>query len=307
MDLEFVSDIWVKFVSVISSISIRDVIDIIILAYILYKLIKIIRETRAQQLITGILIILGVYLVASWLQLKVMSYLLENFLQIGILAVIIVFQPELRRILEKMGQANVKSFGLFGGGGYKADDEAKNWDDTIEVIGEAVSQLSETRTGALIVIERTTRLGEQIDNGTVMDCIPSVATLGSIFFPKTPLHDGAVIIRNARIIAAGCFLPTPQKEERINKQLGSRHRAAIGMSENSDAIIVVVSEETGTISIAENGELTRGYTKERIIKYLKSQIMDEKNAGDKKLLGKLFTRKEKSDGGENDRENNAED
>lgn len=307
MDLEFISDTWVKFVSIVSSISIRDVIDIIILAYILYKLIKIIRETRAQQLLTGILIILGVYLIASWWQLKVMSYLLEIFFQIGILAVIIVFQPELRRILEKMGQANVKSFGIFGGGGYKADDEVKNWDDTIEVIGEAVSQLSETRTGALIVIERTTRLGEQIDNGTVMDCIPSVATLGSIFFPKTPLHDGAVIIRNARIIAAGCFLPTPQKEERINKQLGSRHRAAIGMSENSDAIIIVVSEETGTISIAENGELTRGYTKDRIIKYLKSQIIDEKLSSDKKLFGRLFTRKEKTDGGEeNDRENTEE-
>lgn len=304
--MEFISDIWVKFVSVVGSMTYRDVIDIIIIAYLLYKLIKIIRETKAQQLLTGILIILGVYLIASWWQLKVMSYLLENFFQIGILAVIIVFQPELRRILEKVGQTNVKSLGIFGGGGYKADDEAKNWDDTIEVIGEAVSQLSETRTGALIVIERNIRLGEQIDNGTVMDCIPSVATLGSIFFPKTPLHDGAVIIRNARIIAAGCFLPTPQKEERINKQLGSRHRAAIGMSENSDAIIVVVSEETGTISIAENGELTRGYTKERIIKYLKSQILTDKGTSDKGLLGKLFTRKEKTDAGESDRAKDEE-
>ena len=128
-----------------------------------------------------------------------------------------------------------------------------------------------------------------------MDCIPSVATLGSIFFPKTPLHDGAVIIRNARIIAAGCFLPTPQKEETINKQLGSRHRAAIGMSENSDAIIVVVSEETGTISIAENGELTRGYTHERLVKYLKSQIIPEKSQNEGNLFTKLIGRKDKKD------------
>src|SRR5699024_1862909 len=132
---------------------------------------------------------------------------------------------------------------------------------------------------------------------TGMDSDPSVPSLGTILLHKTTLHDGAVIIRNARIVAAGCFLPTPQKEERINKQLGSRHRAAIGMSENSDAIIVVVSEETGTISIAENGELTRGYTKERLIKYLRSQIIPEKKPAEATLLSKIIGRKDQKDGG----------
>ena len=246
------------------------------MTYIIYKGFKLVRETKAQQLITGIFIILVIYFIASpsVLDLRMMSYLLDNFFQVGLIALVVVFQPELRRILERVGRTNVKT--VFNSG-YRADNVTQNWADAIEVIGKAVEQLSETATGALIVIERTNRLGEQIENGTVLDCIPSVQILGNIFIKNTPLHDGAVIIRNARIIAAGCFLPTPQKEERINKQLGSRHRAAIGMSENSDAIIIVVSEETGTVSVAENGELTRGYNKESLTTYLRSKLIPDTN------------------------------
>lgn len=268
------ANIGARVLSVISSIQIIDIIDMLLMAYIIYKGFRLIRETKAQQLITGIVIVLAIYALASSLKLKMMSYLLQNFFQVGLIAIVVVFQPELRRVLERVGRANVKS--MFNSG-YRADNFEQNWADAIEVIGEAARQLSETSTGALIAIERQNRLGEQIETGTVMDCIPSVQTLGSIFFPKTPLHDGAVVIRNARIIAAGCFLPTPQKEETINKQLGSRHRAAIGMSENSDALIIVVSEETGTISVAENGELTRGYNKERLISLLRSKLIPENN------------------------------
>ncbi|HIS24211.1 MAG TPA: TIGR00159 family protein [Candidatus Faeciplasma gallinarum] len=292
--MEYITDMLSRFVSTVSSIDIKDVIDMILLTYCVYKGIKLVRETKAQQLLVGILIVVVVYIVVSELELKAMSYLLQNFFQVGLIALVVVFQPELRRILERVGRTNIRSLNIFNDG-YRADNATQNWSDAIDVIGEAASQLSESTTGALIVIERKIRLGEQIDTGTVMDCIPSVATLGSIFFPKTPLHDGAVIIRNARIIAAGCFLPTPQKEETINKQLGSRHRAAIGMSENSDAIIVVVSEETGTISIAENGELTRGYTHERLVKYLKSQIIPEKSQNEGNLFTKLIGRKDKKD------------
>ena len=294
MTMEYITDMLSRFVSTVSSIDIQDVIDMILLTYCVYKGIKLVRETKAQQLLVGILIVVAVYIVVSELELKAMSYLLQNFFQVGLIALVVVFQPELRRILERVGRTNIRSLNIFNDG-YRADNATQNWSDAIDVIGEAASQLSESTTGALIVIERKIRLGEQIDTGTVMDCIPSVATLGSIFFPKTPLHDGAVIIRNARIIAAGCFLPTPQKEETINKQLGSRHRAAIGMSENSDAIIVVVSEETGTISIAENGELTRGYTHERLVKYLKSQIIPEKSQNEGNLFTKLIGRKDKKD------------
>lgn len=294
----FLTNLASRILSAFASIQFIDVIDMFLMAFIIYKGYKLVRETKAQQLVTGIVIVVAIYALSSALKLKMMSYLLENFFQVGLIALVVVFQPELRRVLERVGRTNVKS--VFTSG-YRADDITQNWSDTIEVIGEAVSQLSDTATGALIVIERTNRLGEQIENGTVMDCIPSVPTLGSIFYPKTPLHDGAVVIRNARIIAAGCFLPTPQKEERINKQLGSRHRAAIGMSENSDAIIIVVSEETGTVSIAENGELTRGYTKERLVQYLRSKLIPETNH-DINIIGILKSGKERKNGRKKDEE-----
>lgn len=300
MLMERILDLLARITSTLTTITLIDIIDMLLLVFIIYKGIKFVRETKAQQLVTGIIILLGIYFISSMLELKVMSFLLENFFQIGILALIIVFQPELRRILERVGRANVKSLNMFGDQAH-AQNQANNWASAIDIIGEAVDQLSDTNTGALIVIERTIRLGEQIDTGTVLDCQPSVATFGSIFFPKTPLHDGAVVIRDARIHAAGCFLPTPQKEDSINKLLGSRHRAAIGMSENSDAIVIVVSEETGTVSIAENGELTRGYTKERLIQYLKSQLVPD-TTHDNKLLGMFKSGKERFSGRKNSKD-----
>ena len=287
-----ISDVISRSMSVLGSIRIVDIIDMLLLAYFIYKGIKLVRETKAKQLLIGIFIVIGIYLVSSAVELKAMTFLLENFLQVGILAIIIVFQPELRRILERVGSTNVKMFGE----NYKADSVAYNLTKMIDSVSLAASQLSETTTGALIVIERQTHLGDQIATGTVMDCLPSAATLGAIFYPKAPLHDGAVIIRNSRIIAAGCFLPTPQKEELINKQLGSRHRAAIGMSENSDAIVIVVSEETGTISVAENGELTRGFTKERLEAYLRTRLVPEKPQDKQPLWQRFFTRKEQKNG-----------
>ena len=146
----------------------------------------------------------------------------------------------------------------------------------IEAVCTACEQLSQTATGALIVFERETRLGEQVDTGTILNATPSPELFGNIFFPNTPLHDGAVIIRDSKVYAAGCFLPKPQKEELISKALGSRHRAAIGMSEVSDAVIVIVSEETGTISVAENGSLTRFYNKDTLRKLLTSKLIPEK-------------------------------
>lgn len=287
--VEFLADIASRILNVVASIELVDVIDMLLMAFIIYKGIKIVKETKAVQLLSGIVIILITYAVSAALKLKMMTYLFGNFFQVGVIALVVVFQPELRRVLERVGRTNVAT--VFNQGS-RSDDIVQSWSDTIEVIGEAVSQLSDTATGALIVIERTNKLGEQIENGTVMDCLPSVPTLGSIFFPKTPLHDGAVIIRDARIIAAGCFLPTPAKEETINKQLGSRHRAAIGMSENSDAIIIVVSEETGTVSVAENGELTRGYTKERLISFLRSKLIPD-SGREKNIIGIIKSGKER--------------
>ena len=151
--------------------------------------------------------------------------------------------------------------------------DAAVWGTAIEAICDACVELSATATGALIVVERQTRLGEQIDNGTILNATPSKELFGNIFYPKTPLHDGAVIMRDGMILAAACFLPKPQKEELVNKKLGSRHRAAIGMSENSDAIVIVVSEETGSISVAENGLLKSGFTREQLKQLLTDRLI----------------------------------
>ncbi|MFT3951986.1 MAG: diadenylate cyclase CdaA [Oscillospiraceae bacterium] len=281
--------IMTALISVLKSITVFDVIDMVFLSYLIFKGIKLVRETRAQQLVKGIVIICVGYLVANLLHLKTMTFLLKTFFQWGILAILIMFQPELRRILEKMGRTKVSNFSVFGTSEESNAEEL--WTRAIDAVSEAAQDLSATTTGALIVFERQTRLGEQIDTGTILSCVPSAAVFGNIFFPNTPLHDGAVIVRNGMILAAGCFLPKPQKEELINKQLGSRHRAAIGMSENSDAIVVVVSEETGTISVAEDGELTRGFTKDSLRKLLKARLIPEKSASIKRTVRHGKTKK----------------
>lgn len=270
-------DIKEAFLSVLSTLEFIDLIDVVILTYIIYIALKLIRETRAGQLVKGVLFLVAGYLISSFCELKVMSYLLKQALDIGLIAMIILFQPELRRALEKFGRTkfSLSTFG-FGQG---SDTITKKWERAIDAICDSCVELSATCTGALIVVERQVRLGEQIETGTVMNAVPSKEVFGNIFYPKTPLHDGAVIMRDGIILAAACFLPKPQKDALINKKLGSRHRAAIGMSENSDAVIIVVSEETGQISVAMNGVLTRDYTHEKLKKLLYKEITDEKNDG----------------------------
>ncbi len=272
--IEYLTDIWENLISVFRLMGIVDYIDILLLAWLIYKGIKIIKETRAEQLIKGIIIIAILFFVVNQFQLKSMKVIMEMFLNVGIVAILIVFQPELRRILEKMGRTKVKNIAL--GFESKTDSSSADINNCIEAVCSACEQLSLTATGALIVFERETKLGEQIDTGTILGAVPSTEIFGNIFFPNTPLHDGAVIIRDGKIYAAGCFLPKPQKEELISKALGSRHRAAIGMSEVSDAVVVVVSEETGTISVAENGSLTRFYTKDTLRKLLLQRLIPEK-------------------------------
>ncbi len=272
--IEYLTDIWENLISVFRLMGVVDYIDILLLAWFIYKGIKIIKETRAEQLIKGIIIIAILFFAVNQFQLKSMKVIMEMFLNVGIVAILIVFQPELRRILEKMGRTKVKNIAL--GFESKTDSSSADINNCIEAVCSACEQLSLTATGALIVFERETKLGEQIDTGTILSAVPSTEIFGNIFFPNTPLHDGAVIIRDGKIYAAGCFLPKPQKEELISKALGSRHRAAIGMSEVSDAVVVVVSEETGTISVAENGSLTRFYTKDTLRKLLLQRLIPEK-------------------------------
>lgn len=258
----------------IMPITFWDVLDVIALSYLIYKLINFMKETRAVALFKGILLLMGAYLLSNVMKMKVLRYLLKSAMDMGIFAVIVLFQPELRRTLEKLGHSRVSRLGVFSSDAQS--ETMSRWNTAIDAVCDACEDLSATTTGALIVIEMETKLGEQIDNGTIINATPSKELFGTLFFPKTPLHDGAAIIRDGLVIAAGCFLPKPQNEERLDKKFGSRHRAAIGMSENSDAVIVVVSEETGTISVAENGEISRGYDRDGLKKYLRDRILTEK-------------------------------
>ncbi len=285
-------DVIADIVNILRTIEIPDIIDILFLTFIVYKLIKLIRETRAGQLIKGIMLVVIAYLVCNTLKLKTLSFLLDKTLSLGLIAVIVMFQPELRRALEKVGRTSIPQLNqLFAG--ENADSLKAQWSAAIDAICDACEDLSATATGALIVMERQTRLGEQIDTGVVMDALPTKELFENIFYVKTPLHDGAVIMREGKILAAACFLPKPQKEELINIKFGSRHRAAIGMSENSDAVVIIVSEETGTISVAENGQMTRDYNKESLKKLLREKFVSEPRTEEKSKKQSLRRSKSK--------------
>ena len=263
---------WTSLLNTFDSIGPKDCLDIALLTILVYTIFKFVRETRASQLLKGIAFIVLVFFLSDFLELKAIHWISVKALNAGLIAIIVLFQPELRRVLEKFGSTSARLSRLTLG---EDEDVIAQWNRAIPVICTSVEQLSKTATGALIVIERGTRLGEQILNGTVLKALPTPELFGTIFFNKTPLHDGAVIMRDGIIWAAGCFLPKPQKEELIDKHLGSRHRAAIGMSENSDALVIVVSEETGQVSVADDGILTRNYTAKSLERLLRAVLIPQ--------------------------------
>ena len=286
--MQYLSLFWNSLVSVVRTFTIADFIDIVLVSYLVYKAIKIVRETRAEQLVKG-LVILGVtYFIASFIGLKTLSFILTNVFTFGVLAIIVVFQPELRRALEKVGRTKIAELGGFGSS-ETLSERAQAWSSAIPAVVEACERLSNTRTGALIVIENKTKLGDLLPAGTMIDAKASTALLCNIFYPNSPMHDGAVIMRDGRVLAAGCFLPSTQKGEYLDKQLGSRHRAALGMSENSDAIIVVVSDETGVMSVAENANLERGFNSFTLTQLLQDRLVPKDAEKEKKkgLLGRF--------------------
>lgn len=242
---------WNQIIYAISNIRVFDIIDILIIAFIIYKAFGFLRETRAGQLVKGLLILAVLYLFANWWDLATVKWILTKVMNSAIIAAAVIFQPELRKILEKVGRTKFAQGQLFD----KYSDEVV---ECIDKVCKAAGFMQEKKIGALIVFERTTQLGDIISTGTLLDANASVSVINNIFFPKSPLHDGAMIIRNGRVFAAGCILPLTQSVD-ISSQLGTRHRAAIGMSEISDAVVLVVSEETGTISIVCNGKITRNY------------------------------------------------
>jgi diadenylate cyclase len=288
--MAFLNDILDNIIGIIRTMGIVDIVDIILMSYLAYKLLRLIRETRAEQLLRGIIAIFLIFFIVSQFELRVLGYLSETFFSIALMAVIVMFQPELRRVFEKLGRTKVVQTLTFNTADPRTDMGA-----AIEQISKACERLSRAATGAIIVMERQTKLGEQADTGTVLNATASTELLGNIFFPNSPLHDGAVIIREGVVLAAGCFLPKPHNEEFISKDLGTRHRAAIGMSEISDAIVIVVSEETGIISIAENGYLKRGLDRERLTKVLNEKILAGSENGNSKTKQKRTKSKEKQE------------
>lgn len=254
-------------------LKITDLIDMFLIAVLVYQLLKLLKETRAMQLVKGIFFLFLLLQISSWVRLTTLNYLMRNAMQVGLFAVVVIFQPELRSLLEKVGRSNVGKLIDVAKGNAQTDDH------TVSEIVTAAENLSSTKTGALIVIERETKLGDVIRTGTLLNADVSSSLLENIFFPNTPLHDGAVIIRGDRIHTAGCFLPLTSNSN-LSRDLGTRHRAALGISEASDAVVVVVSEETGKISIALNGSLTRSLTpstlKTALIKVLAKETEKEK-------------------------------
>lgn len=265
---EFVA--WMKtffqtsVIDTVKTITIKDGIDILLLSVILYFVYHFIRDRRAGKLLMGLALILVLSIVSEVLELHALHFILGDFRQIGLIAILILFQPELRSVLEKVGGTPFSGFHTITSD--FRDPATTNSD--IDAICTAAKDLSREKVGALIVLERSTKLGEYIKSGVYVDAAISPHILRNLFFNKAPLHDGAVIIRDGRVCAAGCFLPLSTKED-INKDLGTRHRAAIGMTEISDAIVIVVSEETGNISLSVDGNLERNFNytslKQRLI------------------------------------------
>lgn len=241
-----------------------DVIDILILAALLFYIYRFIRNRRAGRLAMGLLFVIAVMLLSIALNLKALRFVLQNFYQVGMIAIIVIFQSDLRAALERFGTTPIRGLRSLNAG------DMKKIVEMADVLSEAADALARTQTGALIAIERNTRLGEYLGQGVIINADLSAPLLRNIFVNKAPLHDGAVIIRNRRIYAAGCYLPLSTKD--VNKDLGTRHRSALGLSEVSDAVVIVVSEETGTISLAVDGELERNFNyatlKQQILKYL---------------------------------------
>lgn len=256
------------------SIQFVGYLDIAIMTLVLYRVLMVVRKTRAVSLLKGLLVFLAVLLVSTVFQLHGINYIMNRLVDWGVLALIILFQPEIRRILEQMGSRRFMAILVPAA-------SAGVMEQMISQTVLACTEMSQSRTGALIVFEREIKLDELVRSGTVLDASVSGELLKNIFFVKAPLHDGAVIVRNGRILGAGCVLPL-SKNVNLSRDLGTRHRAGIGMSENSDAVVVIVSEETGTISVANGGMLKRHLKAETLENLLRNELLTAEESEPKK-------------------------
>ena len=279
-------------VSIAMNFQFKDAVDIIIVAFLIYSVIKLVRETRAGQLVKGLFLLIVLFIISSYFNLVMVSRVLAYFFQFAFVAILIVFQPEIRKALEQVGRNNVgQSIAAVLTGRDRSRDRAQTR-KAINAVVDGVDILQKLKMGALIVFERQTKLGDIVESGTQINCEPSGQIIGNIFFNKAPLHDGAMIIRDGMILAAGCILPLT-KNISVSAELGTRHRAALGVSEESDAVVVVVSEETGQISVAVNGVLARRFTRDTLRDVLESYLIpqEEKASTVRRKFGVLKSRR----------------
>ncbi len=272
-----------------ADIRVVDILDILIVAYVIYKAIGFLRETRAKVLMKGLVLLLAIWFVAQWMDLISIKWLLNKFFNYAIIAVAIIFQPELRNALERVGHSSFSRF-TTGQDAAAAQSEVK----CIDEVCKACASMQEQKIGALIVFERSTPLGEIMATGTAVDAVISQELVGNVFYPKSPLHDGGMVIREDRIASAGCILPLTANNE-LSKELGTRHRAAVGMSETSDAVVVVVSEETGVISVCIGGTITRNYNQMSLREKLYSELITIEETQRNNLFTRLFGKKNKQE------------
>lgn len=282
-------DLFQQISGIFSTFRLSDFFDILIVAIILYKMFQFIRETRAAQLIKGIVLLLTAYFVAQIANMKTVSYILQYIVDNGIIVMVILFQAEIRRAIERVGESSLK--GNIIGNFSAARGRYMKTEKTIGDISSACASMASKKIGALIVFENKTNLGDIIKTGSVLNAESSSELLENIFYPKSPLHDGAVVVRNFRIYAASCILPLTKKKS-IDRDLGTRHRAALGMSEDSDAIVVAVSEETGMISVAKKGVLERGLKRDSLRELLTLELIGEREE-DKSIFDRIMSRIEK--------------
>lgn len=274
--MAFFKSVGEAIMKLLQAFGIFDLLDIVLVALAIYYCIKLVRQTRAFHLVKGIVFLGAVYFVVSALKMPATSYLFSHLFGDIVVVMILLFQPEIRQAIESFGRGDFRKVNLFSRGNNYAGDEYRS---SASNIAKAAANMSEKKIGALIVVEGKTMLGDVISTGTNVDSAVSSAVIENIFFPKAPLHDGAMIIRDNRILSAGCILPLTQKD--ISKELGTRHRAAIGITEHSDAVVVIVSEETGAISLANGGTLKRNLTLGELIEQLTEYMAPEESNNQK--------------------------
>lgn len=287
-------EIFNSILSIIKTIQLRDIVDILAIALLIFGLFKLIQETRAVQLLKGVIMLLIVYFLSSLFGLVMLSSLLRTFFEAAVVVIAIIFQPEIRKALEQMGRNNTyKKYIKIFTKHHKGDERKKAVEKSIVDAADTAVLFSRSKTGALLVFERETMLSDIAATGTIIDAETSVALFGNIFFNKAPLHDGASIIRDGKLFAAGCILPLTSNRN-VDINLGTRHRAGLGISEQSDAVVLIVSEETGVISLAVNGILLREFTREELIKKLEQFLIYDRGYDDDEPPKKFFQKNPKS-------------